>query len=74
MLRLRSPAPSGSDVAVTWQSVAGVSYALEWSTNLGAVPAFQPLASNLPGQAGLTTFTHTNGAAASPRFYRVRVP
>ncbi len=74
VLRLLSPAPSGTNVDVTWQSMPGVSYALEWSTNLGVVPAFQPLATNLPGQTYLTTFTHTNGATASPRFYRIGVP
>ncbi|MBI5385162.1 MAG: right-handed parallel beta-helix repeat-containing protein [Verrucomicrobia bacterium] len=74
VLRLLAPAPSGPNMAVSWQSVAGVSYALEWSTNLGAVPAYQSLATNLPGQPGITAFTHTNGATASPRFYRVGVP
>ncbi len=59
---------------VTWQSMTGVNYFLEQSTNLGAAVFFQPLATNLPGQAGTTTFTDTNATSAPlPRFYRVGV-
>ena len=74
VLRLLSPVPHGSNVELSWESVAGVNYALEWSTNLDAAPVFQSLATNLPGQPGATTFTHTNGASGSRRFYRVSVP
>ena len=45
----------------------------EWSTNLAAPSSFQPLATNLAGQAGTMTFTDTNAAGAEPRFYRVGV-
>jgi len=41
---------------------------------LFAIPSFFPLATNLPGLPGTTTFTHTNGAAFGPCFYRVAVP
>ena len=58
-------------MTVTWQSAAGVSYFLERSTNL-ALPLV-PLASNLPGQPGTTTFTDTNAAGPGPFFYRVGV-
>ena len=60
-------------VTVTWQSVAGVSYLLERSTNLAALPPFRPLVPNLPGQPDTTSFTDTNAIGASPFFYRVGV-
>jgi hypothetical protein len=47
-LRLLSAAPIGTNVTVTWQSVARVTYFLERSTNLSATP-FTPLAINLSG-------------------------
>jgi hypothetical protein len=58
---------------VTWQSVAGVNYFLERSTNLTASPAFVPLATSVFGQAGTTSFTDTNTVGAGPFFYRVGV-
>jgi len=58
---------------VSWQSEAGVNYFLERSTNLTASPAFVPLATNLPGQTGTTSFTDTNAAGTAPFFYRVGV-
>jgi hypothetical protein len=58
---------------LTWQSVPGVNYFLECCTNLSAPPRFAPLATNLPGQAGTTTFTDTNAIGAGPFFYRIGV-
>ena len=53
--------------------MAGVSYFLERSTNLATTPRFTPLATNLPGQAGATTYTDTNPVPLAPLFYRVGV-
>jgi len=72
-LRLLSATPVGSNVTVNWQSVAGVNYFLERSTDLTA-SGFQSLATNLPGQTGTTAFSHTNTAGTSASFYRVGVP
>jgi hypothetical protein len=72
VLRLLSAAPDGTNVVVTWQSVAGVSYFLERSTNLAS--PFIPLATDIPGQPGTTTYTVTNAATLAPVFYRVAVP
>lgn len=69
VLRLLGPSRATTNTVVSWHSVAGVSYFLDWSTNL---PLFTPLASNIVGQAGTTTYTDTN-ALARPRFYRVGV-
>jgi len=72
-LRLLTPSPAGTNVTVNWQSVEGVSYFLERSTNLSATPPFTLLAPNLPGQTNTTTFTDTNAAVAPRLFYRVGV-
>jgi hypothetical protein len=73
VLRLRRPRLSGANLIVTWESAAGRSYSLESGTDLAAPASFQPVAMNIPGQPGTTTFTHLNAAGAGPRFYRVRV-
>ena len=72
-LRLLSASPTGTNVTVTWQSVAGVSYFLERCTNLASLPPLSLLATNLPGQPGTTSFADTNTAGASLFFYRVGV-
>ena len=74
VLRLLWASPAGTNVTVTWQSVSGVNYFLERSTNLWASPPFTLLAPNLPGQTGTTSFTDTNAALAPHLFYRVGVP
>jgi hypothetical protein len=73
VLRLLSATPAGTNVTVRWQSVAGVSYFLERSTNLAPPLFFTPLATAIPGQPGTTTFTDTNAASMAPLFYRVGV-
>ena len=72
-LHLLTPESDSTNVTVTWQSVAGVSYFLERSTNLWATRPFTLRATNLPGQPGTTRFTDTNAAPLSPSFYRVGV-
>jgi hypothetical protein len=74
VLRLLSAPRAGSEVTVTWQSVAGVSYCLERSANLLATPRFTPLATNLLGQSGRTTYLDINAAGLPHFFYRVSVP
>ena len=68
-----SASPAGTDLALTWQSLVGVSYFLERSTNLWANPPFTLLSPNLSGQPGTTSFTDTNAASMAPLFYRVGV-
>jgi len=58
-------------VTLSWQSVTNRIYVLERATNLGASPAFLPLASGLPGRQGTTTFTDTNAPSPGPHLYRV---
>ena len=73
VLRLLSASSDGTNVTLTWQSVAGVNYFLECSTNLEAIPRFTPLAIGIPGQPGTTTYTDTNAVGPGPSFYRVGV-
>jgi hypothetical protein len=52
----------------------GVNYFLERGTNVaGPPPIFTPLATDIPGQPGTTSFTDTNAANVTPLFYRVGV-
>ena len=70
-LRLLSALPHGTNVTVSWESVAGLIYSLERSTNLGS--PFTLLATGIPGQAGTTIHADTNAAGPGPLFYRVGV-
>ncbi len=73
VLQMTSATNCGSNIVVTWQSVTNITYYLQRATNLGVQPAFLPLASNLVGQVGTTSYTDTNAPAPGPYFYRVGV-
>jgi hypothetical protein len=66
-------AASSTQVAVTWQSVTNRTYFLERSSDLTAQPAFQTIATDVPGQLGTTTFIDTIAGPTGPCFYRVGV-
>jgi hypothetical protein len=70
-LRLLLLATAGTNLVVTWSSVAGMNYYLERTTNLAS--PFSLLATNLVGQEGFTSFEDTNCMGAGPFFYRVGV-
>jgi hypothetical protein len=69
-LRLLPLTVTATNVTVTWQSVSGISYFLERSTNINA---FLPLQSAILGLSGTTSFADTNAPFTGPWFYRVGV-
>jgi hypothetical protein len=73
VLMMLAPSNTVSGIAVPWESVSGITYFLQRSTNLGAQPAFASVQSNLVGQAGVTAYTDTNATGPGPFFYRVGV-
>jgi hypothetical protein len=72
-LRMVSARPTGAKVSVTWQSVAGMNYSLMRSTNLTPPVVFTPVATNIIGQADITTFTDTNTVGSGAVFYRAGI-
>jgi hypothetical protein len=58
---------------VTWTSVTNRSYVVERSTSLLAPMLFTPVATNLTGQTGTTSYTDTSANGPGPFFYRVTV-
>lgn len=60
----------GSDPQITFESIQGVSYRIEYKDDLDDAQ-WSDLVEGLAGQAGTTTFTDTTLGAEDSRFYRV---
>ena len=73
VFRIVSVTNGTAGASVTWLSVATRSYWLERATNLGAASPFQTIATNIPGVAGLKTYTDATATNPGPKFYRVGV-
>jgi hypothetical protein len=70
---MQSPIVTNSvtGIIVSWQSVSGVLYYLQRSSDL--TTPFSSIQSNIVGQAGTTSVTDPTATNASSCFYRVGV-
>jgi hypothetical protein len=73
LLKMTTVANDVSGMTVTWQSVSGVIYFLQSSTDFTAQPAFSTIQTDITGLPGTTSYTDTDATGAGPYFYRVGV-
>ena len=73
LLKMTTVTNDVSGNTVTWQSVSGVTYFLQRSTNLAAPSAFSTIQTNIVGQPDTTSYTDTDAVGSGPFFYRVGV-
>jgi parallel beta-helix repeat protein len=73
VLKMLTLSKSASGLVVSWQSVSGMKYCLQRSSNLAVHPAFSTLQTNITGQAGTTTYPDTDSPGDGPFFYRVSI-
>jgi len=72
LIRVTSPLASGQDFQVKIQGYTGHNYQLQYCDNL-AGGTWQSLGTPVAGAGVAITLTHSGGAAAQQRFYRVAV-
>ena len=72
LLRMLSVVPGTNGTVVTWQSVSGLGYFLERSTNLSQVPPFTTVIS-FSADTNTAGYLDSEAVGSGPFFYRVRV-
>ena len=72
-LRLLNPVVNPPAITLTWQSVTNRTYCVERAANATGPICFTPIASNIRGAAGTTSFTDPNALNLGPVLYRVAV-
>jgi hypothetical protein len=75
VLAMQTPvvASGASGLIVSWQSVSGISYFIQRTTNVFEQPAFSTIQNNIAGQSSYTSYTDTTATNGGPYFYRVGV-
>jgi hypothetical protein len=73
-LRILSVSSTNGGVAISWQSITDRSYYLQRATELGGLPGFSTVATNVIGLTNTTTYVDSNAIGSGPYFYRVGIP
>jgi PKD domain len=71
-LYLHAVTTNSPGLLIQWDSVLGKLYSLERASNLSSSTPFAPIASQISGNNGTTTYLDTNAIGNGPFFYRIR--
>jgi hypothetical protein len=71
-IRIVSISRSGNTVTLTWESVPGTNYVVQWTANLTAGTIWSNLGAPIVATAEITIHTDSPPASELRRFYRVR--
>jgi len=73
VFRINGAAISGNNMVVTFNSVIGITYIVEKTTNLGSGASWSTVMDNITGTGSGISVTDAGAAALSRCFYRVRI-
>jgi hypothetical protein len=72
LLRVNSASKTGSDVTISFGSVLGMNYRVEYNSDLVSGP-WLVLTNDITGTGGVLPIIDPNAASITQRFYRVRL-